>query len=115
MGTDQDDLAAAWTLSPTFAGESATGLSVTDAWTEPQSMIFPLDIQSTNESIREGLKHCSAKEGLKRRSVSEDCKDRQLSKSSVPDLGTTGFLRECPFWVRSRHMQCTSQCPLYTQ
>jgi hypothetical protein len=31
MGTDQDDLAAAWTLSPTFTGKSATGLSVTDA------------------------------------------------------------------------------------
>jgi hypothetical protein len=64
MGTDQDDLAAAWTLSLTFTGGSASGLSVTDAWTEPQSMIFPLDVQSTIESIREGFKHCSVGKGL---------------------------------------------------
>ena len=91
MGMDQNDSAAAWTLSLMLTGGSASGLSVTDAWTEPQSMICPLDVQSTNESIREVLKQCSASEGLKRRSVSEDCKARQLSKGSLPDLGTTIF------------------------
>jgi hypothetical protein len=59
MGTDQDDLAAAWTLSPMFKGGSATGLSVTDARTVPLSMMLTLDARSTNASIREGLKHCS--------------------------------------------------------
>ena len=95
-----------------LTGGSPTGLSVTDAWIEPQSMMFPLDVQSTNESIREGLKHCAASEGLKRRSVSEGCEGRQLSKSSVPDLGTTDFSGECPLWVISGHMQCTNPCPL---
>jgi hypothetical protein len=32
---------------------------------EPQSMMFPLDVQSTNKSIREGLKRSSTREGLK--------------------------------------------------
>jgi hypothetical protein len=50
-----------------LTGGSPTGLSVTDAWIEPQSMMFPLDVQSTNESIREGLKRSSTQEGLKDR------------------------------------------------
>src|SRR5262245_9613296 len=115
MGTDQDVLAAAWTLSRTFTGESATGLSVTDAWTEPLSMMLALDAQSMNESIREGLKLRSVGNALVDCESRFDCESRQLSKCLVPDLGTTSFSRECPLWVLSRHVRCKKRCLLHSQ
>jgi hypothetical protein len=60
----------------TFTGESATGLSVTDAHTKPLSMMLALDARSSSESIREGLKRLG------------DSQSRKVSNRPVPDLGT---------------------------